>query len=306
MSLHFARIGLLVFIVTTFTTAQAFDFGAALTPTNKSQPQLVIYDVQPADFPLDKLESLVLESIQEFASGVLATRNLTLNAPPDYPGKIAFNELKIMSISIPIPVCDGAVSIINAKESGMAQYGEGTVSMACIFSYKGGYRVDYYAKYSDTSSTSSAAGLGAMLGKSIGRAIGLGDSSKFIFQTMDTMEKKLANAGATVKLVYTQPSIANKDVQPDELIQKMALAKNAQVQREQAMSARKDLASIGLNANSQDQFFDAIRRGDKIAVDLFIQAGSIDLSDPDGAGNTPLQVAKKPDIADMLRQAGAK
>ena len=44
-----------------------------------------------------------------------------------------------------------------------------------------------------------------------------------------------------------------------------------------ALQARKDLAAMGLRYYDEQQFLDAARRGDTLAVELFIAGGGIDL-----------------------------
>ncbi|WP_297463239.1 hypothetical protein [Ferrovum sp.] len=300
-----AKPTLLLVLLFCFSTSNALDL-SSLSSSNVSQVQLAIYDIKPASFPIDQLESIVLESVKEYASGVAASRYVTNEKMPDTPGKITFNNMQIMTLTISVPVCTGAVSVIGSKDTSMARFGESIVSMACIFAYNDGYRVDYYAKYSDNNNTSTAAGLGSLLGKSIARSIGLGDSSKFIYKTIDTMEQKFSASGIQYKLVDADPAIANKTVQPDEIVTRNEAQKNADAIKNQELSARKELTSIGLNASSQKQLFEAIQHGDKLAVQLFIQADSLDLTMPDSTGLTPLQVAKNPYIIDMLKQAGAR
>jgi hypothetical protein len=76
-----------------------------------------------------------------------------------------------------------------------------------------------------------------------------------------------------------------------------------------AADARKELTAMGLQYFSHDQLVAAIRRGDRLAVELFVAGGGVDLAARDAAGNTPLKIAEtagRTDFADLLRAAGAK
>jgi len=75
-----------------------------------------------------------------------------------------------------------------------------------------------------------------------------------------------------------------------------------------ASDARKELTAMGLQYYSQEQFIAAIRRGDTLAVDLYLTGGGIDLN-AGAAGKTPLAIAdatNQTTIASMLRKRGAQ
>lgn len=75
------------------------------------------------------------------------------------------------------------------------------------------------------------------------------------------------------------------------------------------ITARKELHAMGFQYFNRDQFLDAIRRGDRLVVELFVSAGGIGLSDADHNQQTPLRVAEaagKSDIVVFLREKGAK
>lgn len=79
-------------------------------------------------------------------------------------------------------------------------------------------------------------------------------------------------------------------------------------QRLAAMDARKELTAMGLQYFSQEQFLAAIRRGDVLAVDLFITGAGIDLN-AGAPGATPLAIAEshgRQDIVALLKTSGAR
>lgn len=75
-----------------------------------------------------------------------------------------------------------------------------------------------------------------------------------------------------------------------------------------AITARKELHAMGLQYFSQDQFVAAVKRGDQLAVNLFVTAGGVDLNTP-SSGVRPLGLAEAAGhqaVAEMLRAAGAR
>lgn len=75
-----------------------------------------------------------------------------------------------------------------------------------------------------------------------------------------------------------------------------------------AADARKELTAMGLQYFSQEQFVAAIRRGDALAVDLFIAGAGVDLN-AEGPGGTPLAIAEgsgRQEIAATLKTNGAR
>lgn len=75
-----------------------------------------------------------------------------------------------------------------------------------------------------------------------------------------------------------------------------------------AADARKELTAMGLQYFSQEQFIAAIRRGDLMAVELFITGMGIDLN-AGAPSSTPLSIAEnsgRQEIASLLKSNGAR
>lgn len=71
--------------------------------------------------------------------------------------------------------------------------------------------------------------------------------------------------------------------------------------------ARKELTAMGLQYFNQEQFVAAIRRGDALAVELFITGAGVDLNSG-SPGSTPLAVAEssgRQDVVALLKNNGA-
>ncbi len=76
-----------------------------------------------------------------------------------------------------------------------------------------------------------------------------------------------------------------------------------------AIRARRDLTSMGLVYHDRDQFLDAVRRRDAIAVRLFLAGRGVDASAKDAWGNTALDLARRggdPGIIALLGGAAPK
>jgi hypothetical protein len=290
-------------LCTGFTQAQ--DIMSILKPTSKSYQQLAVFDVTPANISLEKIESSVLSALQVYASQTRAERKLMPNILPVTPGVMTFEEIKLpFGLSAQIPKCNDAVDIIKSEDTDLAQYGNVTQAMACIFVYKDGYRVHYYAKFSEQSG-GTVAQIGGAIGSMFLRAVGFGDSSQFIGATITNIQERLVSTGATVKLVEMKPAMEGKIVERDNLADQARASQQQQQAHIIAIGARKELTSIGLNPNSYEDFISAVKRGDKLAVKLFVQADSVDLNQEDKDGKRPIHIARRKDIVDLLTEAGA-
>jgi hypothetical protein len=61
---------------------------------------------------------------------------------------------------------------------------------------------------------------------------------------------------------------------------------------DRSLQARKDLTAMGLKYYDQDQFYDAVKRGDLLATELFIAGKGIDLQARAWSGRTALDMAR--------------
>jgi hypothetical protein len=76
-----------------------------------------------------------------------------------------------------------------------------------------------------------------------------------------------------------------------------------------AIQARKDLTAIGLTYHDSNQFLDAVKRGDAIAVRLFLAGRGVDPAAKDAWGNSALDLARRggdPEIIALLSAATAR
>jgi hypothetical protein len=61
---------------------------------------------------------------------------------------------------------------------------------------------------------------------------------------------------------------------------------------ERALQARKDLTAMGLRYHDTNEFLEAVRRDDALAVELFIQGRGVNLGAKDAQGKTALEIAR--------------
>ncbi|MRR51895.1 MAG: hypothetical protein EG825_13450 [Rhodocyclaceae bacterium] len=74
-----------------------------------------------------------------------------------------------------------------------------------------------------------------------------------------------------------------------------------------ALEARKELTAMGLQYYDQEQFVAAIRRGDMLALELFVIGGGVSLQDADER-KSALKLAftgRRMDIVNLLQKLGA-
>jgi len=67
-----------------------------------------------------------------------------------------------------------------------------------------------------------------------------------------------------------------------------------------SMQARKDLTAIGLSYHDRDQFLDAVKRKDAIAVRLFLTGRGVDPNAKDAWGNSALELARRGGDAEII------
>ena len=61
---------------------------------------------------------------------------------------------------------------------------------------------------------------------------------------------------------------------------------------DRSLQARKDLTAMGLKYYDQDQFYDAVKRGDQLATELFIAGKGVNLEARAWTGRTALDMAR--------------
>lgn len=294
-----------------------------------------VYDIRGTEIPPELIQEIVLNGMKLYAREARVRQSIPPALLPPLPGRMVINGQR--------GECSGNLYTIIGMDSSMAKYGEMTLHQACLFPYAGGYRLNYYALFGQQSGVGSGNPnvLAAMLGRVMTNAVGLGDSSKFISKVLDKIEGGFKEQNIGYKLVEFHPanqegrvavaddwrpssadpvaavappmpsSVSNVNLPPAT----MPLATtapavtstpgNATATVGNQLAARRDLRAIGLEYFSQEQFVDAVRRGDKLAVELFLSGGGVDPTRADKTGTTPLKAAaNRAEIRALLQANG--
>jgi hypothetical protein len=61
---------------------------------------------------------------------------------------------------------------------------------------------------------------------------------------------------------------------------------------DRALQARKDLTAMGLKYHDTNEFLEAVKRDDALAVELFVQGRGVNLGAKDAQGKTALEIAR--------------
>ena len=61
---------------------------------------------------------------------------------------------------------------------------------------------------------------------------------------------------------------------------------------ERALRARKDLTAMGLKYHDPNEFLEAVRRDDQLAVELFVEGRGVNLGAKDAQGKTAIEIAR--------------
>ncbi len=69
--------------------------------------------------------------------------------------------------------------------------------------------------------------------------------------------------------------------------------------RDDALQARKDLTAMGLRYHDPNDFLEAVKRDDALAVELFIAGRGVNLASKDAQGRTALEIARAKGNAPM-------
>ena len=310
-----------------------------LRASTNSKPTFAVFDVRPGTTGVDAIADAVSNAFKKHYDGIKATQQMAPYPLPAGAPRMSFHQSGSAMGTISVPDCPGASAVITSSDRTMAKYGEISILQGCVFPYRDGYRVNVYALFVQKSGGADVNVLGAMLGRVVTNAIGIGDSSKFIGETIDDIETRLRAITPQVALVELQPARTDKALaadpapaaaqvaavaadmppaamgMPPELaavqarIATMFRQPQGQVAAQPAvqdgdanaaLQARKDLSAMGLSYFSQEQFVDAARRGDRLACELFLRAASVKANMPDKAGVTALQVAKSAEVKSLL------
>ena len=131
----------------------------------------------------------------------------------------------------------------------------------------------------------------------------------------DLMNGRNAEANAVVGEIFADVPATERDRMLSigrsmiAMGQKQVAAETRAAGEGAAIQARKDLTAIGLTYHDKGQFLDAVKRGDVVAVRLYLLGRGVDPAAKDMLGHTALDLAQRggnPDLIGLLSAAAPK
>ena len=215
MSYAYKHLGELILKITKviygFGVAIALAGCGSTTPTVETTSGYAIFDIQAGpEIGAARIAEAVKVAVQKNMS-----RAQISNAIPPSPLPATAPRFQLVSPfkgsnlgalaaasgqSLQVPMCDGAIQTVNARDDSMSKYAEGTTFFACLMPYQGGDALNIYTTFSKASGTFNAAVMAATLTRSI-----TGDSSQFIPRTIAQIVESVKQTGATVTMKEAYP-----------------------------------------------------------------------------------------------------
>ncbi|WP_312756524.1 hypothetical protein [Pulveribacter sp.] len=279
-----------------------------------SKAELVFPNAQPQD---------VANGIKDALSQFAIPADLSYRAmPSSLPARPGSPQLKRVSDVIPSPeyVCEGSYAEIGKRpppvKNAFVFISEG--HQVCLYSFQKGVKA-YVIYYSIKKTESLTSGLF----NGITRAIRGSDEDRATGQlkeNIDSIRAKLPNVlierlevpgrpvetpdqAAVAALIPAVEAITTASPTMRHPAQVASIASTS-APMQVKLEARKNLNGMGMLYHSQQQFIEAIRRKDDVAVQLFVEGAGVNLEAVDGEGRTPLEIAKShssPEIIALLQ-----
>lgn len=274
-----------------------------------SKAELVFPGVQPQD-----AANGIKDALSQFAIPATLSYSAMPSNPPARPGA---PKLKNVARAVPSPeyVCEDSYAEISKRpppvQNAFAFIAEG--HQACLYSFEKGVKA-YVIYYSIKKTESLTSGLF----NGITRAIRGSDEDRAAGQlqeNIDAIRAKLPGLLIERLEVPGRPpqtpdlQAVTQLIPPAPAVVAVAAPAAAPVASagtplQAKLEARKNLTAMGMVYHSQQQFVEAIRRKDDVAVQLFLDGGGVRLDATDSEGKTPLEIARLsggPEIAALLQ-----
>lgn len=268
-----------------------------------SKAELVFPGVAPHD-----AANGIKDALSQFAIPAHLSYRAMPSAPPARPGA---PRLKNVSRAAPSPeyVCEDSYAEISKRpppvQNAFAFIMEG--HQACLYSFEKGVKA-YVIYYSIKKTESLTSGLF----NGITRAIRGSDEERAAGQLQENIDairaklpgllvERLEIPGRPPETPDLQAVAALIPPAPAVVASAPAAAAPAAGTPLQAkLEARKNLTAMGMTYHSQQQFVEAIRRKDDVAVQLFLDGGGVRADAADSEGKTPLDIAQASGGADIV------
>ena len=266
--------------------------------------------------PPNEAANGVKDALSQFAIPASLSYRTMPSSSPARPG---IPKLKQVGSSVPSPeyVCEGSYAEINKTpppvQNAFVFIAEG--HQICLYSFAKGVKA--YVMYYNIKKTES---LTSGLFNGITRAIRGSDEDRAAGQlkeNIDAIRAKLPGVlvermeipgrpaetpdlEAVAALIPPEETVVLVAHVPQQALPVTVVAGSPVLAK---VEARKSLNAMGMTYHSQQQFVEAIRRKDDVAVQLFINGGGIRLDVTDSNEKTPLQIAQahsSPEIVALL------
>ena len=145
-----------------------------------------------------------------------------------------------------------------------------------------------------------AAGLKAMDDVLAGRNLEANQAAAGLFSEM-TAGMPAEHRAKVASIAGDVLSLARRDLGKEQGRQPAAFAPAAST--ETSLQARKDLTAMGLRYFDAKDYLEAVKRGDELAVELFIAGRGVNLASRDADGRSAAEIARasgNPRVAELL------
>jgi hypothetical protein len=114
------------------------------------------------------------------------------------------------------------------------------------------------------------------------------------------LEELLTTSGWAFAIVEMCPAMEGRLLTEDPLSTRQALDGKRSADRTKRLAARSELSKLGIDASDRARLVRAIEAGDEDVVDLFVEAGAIDLASRDASGTALMDHTSSPTVRERL------
>ena len=184
---------------------------ANTTPTVETSSGYAVFDIQAGpEIGTARIADAIKVAVQKNMSKAQIANTIPPSPLPATAPRFQLvspfkgsNMGALMAVSgqtLQVPMCEGSVLTVNARDESMKQYAEGTTFFACLMPYQGGYGLNVYTTFRKASGAFNAKIMAATLGRTL-----MGDSSQFIPRTIAQIVDSVKQTGATVTMTEAYP-----------------------------------------------------------------------------------------------------
>lgn len=310
------------FIVAIATAAVAIPlsaFGAVSVKTTMARAELVIPDISP-----EQAISAVHDGMAGWLESLPISRQPLPDPLPARPDKPTTKQIPLgPAKATGLDCATAAAEIVKQSAPTKTQMAfNQDIFQGCVYPFEKGVKVYLQAVNIDAADSSITAGLFSGIANTI-----RGTPGEWLNRRINDMIAKVREKAPTVLVERIEaPGVPTQQPDKDAVLalippeqekpatvavpvapvslptQAQTFAPVPAVDSSMAMiEARKNLHGMGLVYHSQEQFRDAIRRKDELAVKLFVQAGGVDVAEQDAHGKSAIDLARETGSVDITK-----